>query len=128
MYSKKMSWWDGFEEWNWTWPLEEVVRVIDGDSYELRVDIGFKTSKIIECRLFGADTYEPRGGTEETKALAAKGTSFAIEWFKTHQTVSIRTFKSDSFGRWLIWAMDWDTGRFLHLDLIEADLTTGRYE
>lgn len=105
--------------------------VYDGDSYTLRVDVGFHLTTVIKVRLKGCDTYELRGGDQETKALAQRGRDFAERWFGNRlyipeASVVIRTEKTDNFGRWL--GEIFDDGTSLALDLIEAGLTTGRYE
>ena len=108
----------------------ECLKVYDGDSYTLRVDVGFHLYAVIKVRLKGADTYELRGGTGITREKARKGKEFAERWFFARATdgvpVLIRTEKTDNFGRWL--GEIWDDETSLHLDLIEAGLTTGRYE
>ena len=45
-----------------------VVRVIDGDTVRMRVDVGFGVEITKNFRLLDIDTPELRGGTEETKA------------------------------------------------------------
>lgn len=109
----------------------ECLKVYDGDSYTLRVDVGFHLYTVIKVRLLGADTFELRGGDEETKEKARAGKNFAENWFWARleadpRPVLIRTQKTDNFGRWL--GEIWDDETSLHLDLIEAGLTTGRYE
>lgn len=109
----------------------ECLDVYDGDSYTLRIDVGFHLYTVVKVRLKGADTYELRGGTEETKDLARAGKRFALDWFggrlNCGHVVLIRTEKTDNFGRWLGEVYDRDGGH-LALDLVEAGLTTGRYE
>lgn len=118
------------EEAIYEYRVIECLDVYDGDSYTLRVDVGFHLYTVIKVRLKGADTYELRGGTEETKAKARIGKLFAAEWFTERlsngETVLIQTEKTDNFGRWLGEIYDDETS--LALDLIEAGLTTGRYE
>jgi len=107
--------------------VHEVLRVIDGDSFEFIVDLGFHTHMHIRVRLLGADTYELRGGDEDTKSLARQGRQFSEEFFNASDEVYVRTDSVDSFGRWLgeIWN---DKGHYLCSLLSEAGLTTGRYE
>lgn len=108
----------------------EVLDVYDGDSYTLKVDVGFHLTTVIKVRLKGADTFEMRGGTEETKDLARRGKEYAINWFTDrfakNRPVLIRTEKTDNFGRWLGYIFD--VHGSLASALIEAGLTTGRYE
>lgn len=52
----------------------ESPRVIDGDTVDVLIDVGFYTTLMKRVRFLGIDTEELRGGTDETKerAKAAK--------------------------------------------------------
>jgi len=49
----------------------EVVRVIDGDTFDVRLDVGFDTHIFKRIRLLGVDTWEIRG-EERERGLIAK--------------------------------------------------------
>lgn len=55
---------------NYTYRVLEVVRVIDGDTVDVQIDLGFHISILKRIRFLNIDTYELRGGTAETKSLA----------------------------------------------------------
>lgn len=80
-----------------TWEYRvSLHRVVDGDTYDLAVDLGFYLQAILRFRLRGADCPEPRspGGPAAT--------AFAAAWFAERQgRLYARTYKTDSFGRWL---------------------------
>lgn len=83
----------------------ELERVIDGDTFDLRIDLGFHCSITIRARLFGANAPELHGvkhGTPEHEAgiVAAKA---AQAWFDSQKdALHIRTFKDRrTFGRWV---------------------------
>lgn len=78
-----------------------LVRVIDGDTVELRVDVGFHTYVQKKFRVLGVDTPELRGGTEETKAKAREARDYVIKKLVNAVGLVVRTQKPDSFGRWL---------------------------
>jgi endonuclease YncB( thermonuclease family) len=74
----------------------EVVRVVDGDTLDLRVDLGFHMTAELRFRLLGTDTPERHeaGWHECTEATRA--------WVAAHAgTLRAETHKADSFGRWL---------------------------
>ena len=85
----------------------KVNRVIDGDTVDLDIDLGFKTYlHDVRCRLIGIDTPESRGKKKCEAGLQAKE---LVTQELTGQTVRIRSYKdetvdinSDSFGRWLV--------------------------
>ncbi len=80
-------------------------RVIDGDTADFLIDLGFYNYTYISLRFLGIDTPETRGtsGAERELALAAMA---RVEELILDQPVLIRTYKeSTSFGRFLgeIW-------------------------
>ena len=77
----------------------QVINIVDGDTYDLQVDLGFMMQANIRVRLRGLDTDELRGGTEETKQKAREAT---LRVFKLifNRNVIIRTYKLGIYGRW----------------------------
>lgn len=47
----------------------ELIKVIDGDTIDVRVDLGFKTFKLIRVRLLGINAPESRTRDKEEKVL-----------------------------------------------------------
>lgn len=85
----------------------QVVRVIDGDSIVLSVDVGFNVSLRDSFRLLGINAPEKRGpsraaGLVSTKALEDK--------LAPHEWIEVRTHKDSrgKYGRWLaeLWLLD----------------------
>lgn len=62
----------------------EVLRVVDGDTLDLRIDLGFKIDVRIRVRLYGIDTPEtygvPKGSPEYVLGKAA--TQFVLDWIR----------------------------------------------
>ena len=95
----------------------ELVRVIDGDTVRLKislsacipVDFGFyvkqtvatSTSTELNFRLMGIDTPEIRGVPIEEKRLAVAAKDRITEMLESGK-IEARTYKPDSFGRWLV--------------------------
>jgi endonuclease YncB( thermonuclease family) len=87
----------------------EVLDVHDGDTYRLRVDLGFRCAVTIQCRLHGVDC--PELDTPEGKLARA---FVAITLLAPRQVV-IRSYKDQrSFERWVcdVW-LDEHDGRNL---------------
>jgi len=83
-----------------------ITRVIDGDTYECTLDLGFgfKIEKA-RIRLYGVNTYEVRGKDREKGLLASQA---AAEWIlkAPNNIVTVTSHKTgrkmlDSFGRYL---------------------------
>ena len=75
----------------------EITRVIDGDTFDARIDLGFRCHTEQRFRLLGYDAPEMRGETARMGRLAKDAMAAAI----FSGTVTLRTQKGDSFGRWL---------------------------
>lgn len=73
----------------------KLLRVIDGDTVELQVDLGFYVSRIDRFRLAGVDTPEHSAGVAARDYLTEL-LSQLDEWFE------VRVTKADKYGRWLV--------------------------
>jgi len=81
----------------------KMVNVVDGDTMDFLVDLGFHTTKKIRVRLRGIDTpeiFHPSHPTERVHGIAAK--EFVIKKFlgKTGTLTTYRDRKG-KFGRYL---------------------------
>lgn len=73
-----------------------IVRWVDGDTVDMRVDLGFRMFAETRFRLFGIDTPE-RGAPGYAEA-----TALARQLAPVGGVVRISTFKDpDKYGRWL---------------------------
>lgn len=75
--------------------IVEVIRVVDGDTVDLRLDLGFHLTTALRFRLLDVDTPE-RGQDGWTDA-----TDYTKAWLKGFGDLWAVTEKADSFGRWL---------------------------
>jgi len=63
----------------------KLDRVVDGDTVDAIVDLGFDTWKHIRVRLVGINTPETRTRDLEEKARGLAAKDFVVEMFKNHQ-------------------------------------------
>ena len=81
------------------------TRVVDGDTVDMEVDVGFRVTAKIRFRLLAVDTPElrDRDETERARAKEAKKAveGFLLRDFDEKYPLKIYTTKADSFGRWL---------------------------
>lgn len=87
----------------------KLIKVVDGDTLDLEVDLGFKVFKKERFRLYGVNTPEIFGvkkdSEEYQKGLAAK--EFVEKWFAQPGNFFIESFdgkhleSQDKYGRWL---------------------------
>ena len=78
----------------------KVNRVVDGDTVDFEVDLGFYISIRIRTRLLGVDT--PERGRQDF----AKATNILIDLLEQQKDeegyVMIETGKTGKYGRWLV--------------------------
>lgn len=75
-----------------------VVRVVDGDTIYVDVDLGFYLRQMMKLRLKGIDTPEIRG-TERPEGLKAK--QFVEETLAQCPAVVVKTDKIGKYGRYV---------------------------
>lgn len=101
----------------YTYKIKDV-RVIDGDSLEGTVDLGFNITVKLKFRLFGIDTPEI-SGVERPEGLAAK--EFTKNYFSKQTEFKIVVSGKDKYGRYLASVFD-NTNLCLNETLVEHGL------
>jgi micrococcal nuclease len=83
------------------WYKGKVIKVVDGDTVDMMVDLGFDIHHKIRVRLYGVNTPESRTKDLEEKALGLKAKDFTKDWCDRHQEVFILTVKdkNEKYGR-----------------------------
>jgi micrococcal nuclease len=76
-----------------------VLRVIDGDTIELLIDVGFRQSLVIRARLLNINAPELH---KRAEMIAGKKSRDALRNLIDGKDVIIRTSKADDWGRWLV--------------------------
>lgn len=84
-----------------------IVRVIDGDTLDVDIDLGFHVHIKERLRVARVDTPEIRG---EERPEGLKSSAFVKANLPVGEVVRIRTQKTGKFGRWLaeVWYNDED--------------------
>lgn len=98
----------------------EVKKVIDGDTLDIVIDLGFDTLRKSRVRLYGVNTPESRTSNIEEKKLGLAAKEFTEQWVSNlGGKIKIQTIldKNEKYGR--ILAMVWDdNGNCLNKDII----------
>lgn len=83
------------------WYGAKVLNVVDGDTLDLMIDLGFNIHHKIRVRLFGVNTPESRTKDLKEKELGLKAKSFTLDWLTNHDWVFVNTIpdKNDKYGR-----------------------------
>jgi len=79
--------------------LAKVEQVIDGDTVELTVDMGFRLYHRVRARLHGINAPELHKRAQIEKGRLSKQ---ALHDKVVGREVIVRTRKADDFGRWLV--------------------------
>lgn len=96
--------------------VKQVLKVIDGDTIDVEIDLGFDISITKRVRLAGIDTPESRTSDKYEKVLGLEAKDYLKYKLAGATTIVIKTEKPDSsekYGRVLGW---------LHLDSDELSV------
>jgi micrococcal nuclease len=77
----------------------EVIRVIDGDTVVLNIDLGFKIHHISPCRLAGINAPEMNAKDEKVRAAAVASKEYLMGLLPEGMEVKIISKKLDKYGR-----------------------------
>ena len=99
-----------------------ITKIIDGDTVDAEVDLGFNISTVIRFRLIGIDTSELRSSDPAMRELALRAEVFMQQYL--NQKVSIQSFKTEKYGRWLAEIYIFGTARTINQLLIENNLAS----
>lgn len=108
------------------WRYRGVVqRVVDGDTVDAILDLGFTVQVKVRLRLGGIDAWETRG-EERPKGLRAK---MRVRELVEGREVYVVSAKTGKYGRWIgyIWTIDAETGEpaiFLNRALLDEGHAT----
>jgi micrococcal nuclease len=93
--------------------VKKVTKVVDGDTIDVDIDLGFDISFSSRVRLAGIDTPESRTADKAEKALGLEAKAYLKAAIDSAKTVVIKTEKmnsSEKYGRILGWLyLDGDT-------------------
>jgi micrococcal nuclease len=102
--------------------VKQVTKVVDGDTIDVVIDLGFDISFTTRVRLAGIDTPESRTRDLAEKALGLESKKYLADRLKDAKNIVIKTEKINStekFGRVLGWLYVNGEGNSLNLEMIE---------
>jgi micrococcal nuclease len=86
--------------------VKKVSKIVDGDTIDVDIDLGFDISFSSRVRLAGIDTPESRTSDKLEKSLGLESKAYLKSAIEAAKTVVIKTEKMDSsekYGRILGW-------------------------
>jgi len=81
--------------------VKEVVKVVDGDTIDVIIDLGFDLSKKERVRLAGIDTPESRTRDLDEKKLGLEAKEYLSTNLSNAKQLMISTEKDGKYGRML---------------------------
>lgn len=107
----------------------EVKKVVDGDTFDILIDLGFDTFRKGRVRLYGINTPESRTKDLAEKQMGLAAKEFTEQWLsKSSNKVKIETIidKNEKYGR--ILAKVWNSeGQCLNVEIVESGLAREYY-
>lgn len=99
----------------------KVERIIDADTMDVRIDVGFNTHIYKRIRLLGVDTWEIRGDEREKGLIAKEYVRQVIERAQQEIYIETEMDAEGKFGRVLAWVWTRRVGDYVSLneDLLE---------
>ena len=79
--------------------VKEIVKVIDGDTVDVCIDLGFNIFHIERIRLNRVDTPETFTKNKEGRKYAMQAKAYVSAWMKQQSQIKVRTLKDDKYGR-----------------------------
>mgnify|MGYP003321987900 FL=1 len=77
----------------------EVTRVVDGDTIDVELDLGFSILMRARVRLLGIDTPESRTRDLEEKKFGLAAKDYLKHWIEEQKYVMIESTEKGKFGR-----------------------------
>ena len=93
----------------YTYFVKSVDRIVDGDTIDISIDLGFDLTKKERVRLAGIDTPEKRTKDQREKEMGYQATEFLEMHLMEATKLTVRTEKDGKFGRMLGWLYKTDT-------------------
>ncbi len=81
--------------------IKEVVKIVDGDTVDVIIDLGFNLSKKERIRLAGIDTPESRTRDLEEKAMGLEAKDYLTNKIEACDALRVKTEKDGKYGRML---------------------------
>ena len=87
----------------YTYFVKSVDRVVDGDTIDISIDLGFSLTKKERVRLAGIDTPEKRTKNPKEKEMGYQATEFLEMHLIEATRLTVKTEKDGKYGRMLGW-------------------------
>ena len=84
---------------DFSYRIDKVLKVVDGDTIDVRIDMGFDIKYKSRVRLFGIDTPESRTRDLEEKKLGLLSKKYLKDKLAGGKKLTIKTHKGEQTGK-----------------------------
>jgi micrococcal nuclease len=108
--------------------VKKVNKIVDGDTIDVDIDLGFDISFSSRVRLAGIDTPESRTSDKMEKALGLESKAYLKHAIDSAKSVVIKTEKLDSsekYGRILGWVFLDGSDKSINQEMIDKGYAWG---
>ena len=99
--------------------VKEIVKVVDGDTVDVVIDLGFNLSKKERVRLAGIDSPESRTRDAEEKIFGLEAKAYLKTRLEGSKKLIVKTEKDGKYGRMLGWFYNSDVESSINNEMIE---------
>ena len=84
---------------DFSYRVNKIIKIVDGDTIDVMLDLGFDIMYKSRVRLFGIDTPESRTRDLEEKKYGLMSKKFLQDELKSAKKISIKTYKGEETGK-----------------------------
>ena len=84
---------------DFSYRVNKVIKVVDGDTIDVMLDLGFDIMYKSRVRLFGIDTPESRTRDVIEKEYGMMSKKYLTDKLKSAKKISIKTYKGEETGK-----------------------------
>ena len=87
----------------YSYAVKNILKVVDGDTVDIEIDLGFSLTKKERVRLAGIDTPESRTRNLIEKEYGLEAKAYLEDLLENSQNLIVKTEKDGKYGRMLGW-------------------------
>ena len=104
--------------------IDKINRIIDGDTLDVAIDLGFHITINQRVRLGGIDAPETRTRDLQEKEEGLKSKEWLTKKLDTTEPLKIKTKKEDKYGRILGWIYIGNNDKSINTHMVEEGHAT----
>lgn len=99
--------------------IKEIIKIVDGDTLDVLIDLGFGVTIKQRVRLYGIDAPESITSDGKEKKIGLESKEYLRNWLSEKEDLIIKTLKDDKYGRILAKITSRDNNSCVNDDMIK---------